>query len=135
MDQNSYKFCTSFNTISKKLVRTQFSQLKISMTLPVLSYRLSSRSNHSDISLFTWTDLMRSSRFTWRGQMQNTNKIMATIPFSGRRKIYQHLWEKDIQDLAIMETLKKQAKSINKAFLQVAVVPVLFRGALNMVHH
>ena len=89
MDQNSYKFCTSFNTIFKKLVRTQFSQLKISMTLPVLSYRLSSRSNHSDISLFTWTDLMRSSRFTCRGQMQNKKKIMATIPFMGSRKIYQ----------------------------------------------
>ena len=67
--------------------------------------------------------------------MQNTKKIMATIPFSGSVKIYQHLWEKDIQDLAIMETLKKQAKSINKAFLQVAVVPVLFWSALNMVHH
>ena len=51
-----------------KEVKTQLSQLKISMTLPVLSYRLSTRSNHSAICLLTWPDLMRSSRFTWMGR-------------------------------------------------------------------
>ena len=49
--------------------------------------------------------------------------------------IERHLWEKDIQDLGLLETLEKQAKSVHKAFLQVAVVPVVFRAALNMVHH
>ena len=116
----------------------ELSQVKISMTLPVLSYRLSKRSNHSAICLLTSADLMRSSRFTWRDQMQNSKKIMATIPFKAGQcgnVLEKHLWEKDIQDLCLLETLEKQAKSVYKAFLQVAVVPVLFRGALNMVHH
>ena len=112
-----------------KEVRTQ---------LPVLSYRLSKRSNHSAICLLTSADLMRSSRFTWRDQMQNSKKIMATIPFKAGQcgnVLEKHLWEKDIQDLGLLETLEKQAKSVHKAFLQVAVVPVVFRAALNMVHH
>ena len=47
----------------------------------------------------------------------------------------KHLWEKDIQNLCLLETLEKQTKSVDKAFFQVAIVPVVFRGALNMMHH
>ena len=122
-----------------KEVKTQLSQLKISMTLPVLSYRLSKRSNHSAICLLTWADLMRSSRFTWMGRSNakswlQFHSIHAKAGQCGN-VIERHLWEKDIQDLGLLETLEKQAKSVHKAFLQVAVVPVVFRAALNMVHH
>ena len=47
----------------------------------------------------------------------------------------KHLWEKDIHNVVLLETLEKQTKSVNKAFFKVAIVPEMFRGALNMVHH
>ena len=112
------------------------------MTLSVLSNRFSTRSNHSAICLFTWADLIRSSRLTW--SEQNTKNQYET--FHGYDSIHakvgqckavleKHLWEKDIQNLCLLETLEKQTKSVDKAFFQVAVVPVVFGGALNMMHH
>ena len=47
----------------------------------------------------------------------------------------KYLWEKDIQNSVLLETLEKKAKSVDKAFLKVAVVPVVLGGALDMVHH